>query len=95
MEELVGNARRMNELLAEIATAASEQSSGVVQVDTAVQDLDRTTRRNAAPVEETAAAASALNDRAQGLPTEVARFKLRVGVGAGSRPRVSRHTHRH
>jgi methyl-accepting chemotaxis protein len=76
MEELVGNARRMNELLAEIATAASEQSSGVVQVDTAVHQLDQMTQQNAALVEETAAAASALNDQAQGLATEVARFKL-------------------
>ncbi len=95
MEELVCNARRMNALLAEIATAASEQSSGVVQVDTAVHDLDQMTQQNAALVEETAAAASALNDQEQGLATKVARFKLRVGVGAGSRPRVSRHTHRH
>jgi methyl-accepting chemotaxis protein len=76
MEELVGNARRMNELLAEIATAASEQSSGVVQVDTAVHQLDQMTQQNAALVEQTAAAASALNDQAQGLATEVARFKL-------------------
>jgi len=76
MQAMVGNAQRMNNLLAEIATAASEQSSGVAQVGTAVSDLDRMTQQNAALVEQTAAAASALKDQAVGLATEVARFKM-------------------
>ena len=76
MQELVANARRMNDLLAEISTAASEQSSGVSQVGSAVNELDRMTQQNAALVEETAAAASALKDQAIGLANEVDRFKL-------------------
>jgi len=76
MQELVGNARRMNDLLAQISNAASEQSSGVGQVGSAVQDLDRMTQQNAALVEQTAAAASALKDQALNLATEVTRFKL-------------------
>jgi methyl-accepting chemotaxis protein len=76
MQELVGNARRMNDLLSEISTAATEQSSGVAQVGSSVNDLDRMTQQNAALVEETAAAASALKDQALGLATEVAKFRL-------------------
>jgi methyl-accepting chemotaxis protein len=76
MQELVGNATRMNDLLSEIATAASEQSSGVSLVGTTVADLDRMTQQNAALVEQTAAAASALEDQALGLASEVARFKM-------------------
>jgi len=76
MQELVGNASRMNELLSQISTAASEQSNGVTQVGSAVQDLDRMTQQNAALVEQTAAAAAALRDQAVGLAAEVARFKL-------------------
>jgi len=76
MRELVENARRMNDLLSEISTAASEQSSGVAQVGTSVTDLDRMTQQNAALVEQTAAAASALKDQAVNLATEVARFRL-------------------
>ena len=76
MQVLVGNAGRMNELLAQISTAASEQSNGVSQVGAAVSELDEMTQQNAALVEETAAAAAALNEQATGLAKEVGRFKL-------------------
>ena len=76
MQELVANARRMNDLLAEISTAATEQSSGVGQVGSAVQDLDRMTQQNAALVEQTAAAASSLKDQALGLARDVASFRV-------------------
>jgi methyl-accepting chemotaxis protein len=76
MGELVGNAKRMNDLLSEISTAASEQSSGVAQVGAAVNDLDRMTQQNAALVEETAAAASSLKEQAVGMAAEVAKFRL-------------------
>ena len=79
MQELVANARRMNDLLADISTAASEQSSGVSQVGSAVNELDRMTQQNAALVQETAAASSALRDQAIGLANEVDRFKLPQG----------------
>jgi len=76
MQELVANADRMNSLLAEISTAASEQSSGVAQVGAAVHQLDEMTQHNAALVEQTAAAASSLRDQALNLATEVSRFRL-------------------
>jgi methyl-accepting chemotaxis protein len=81
MQELVANAGRMNELLAEISSAASEQSEGVAQVGSAVSELDRMTQQNAALVEQTAAAASALKDQAIGLASEVDSFKLPAGAG--------------
>ena len=76
MQELVVNARRMNDLLSAISTAASEQSSGVSQVGSAVSELDRMTQQNAALVEQTAAAACALKSQATHLTHEVDRFKL-------------------
>jgi methyl-accepting chemotaxis protein len=76
MQELVGNASRMDALLAGIATASAQQSSGVAQVGTAVNELDRMTQQNAALVEQTAAAAAGLKDHALRLATEVARFRL-------------------
>ena len=66
MQEMVGNARRMNDLLSQISTAASEQSTGVSLVGTTVHELDRMTQQNATLVEQTAAAASALRDQAVG-----------------------------
>ncbi len=79
MQELVVNAKRMNDLLAAISTAASEQSNGVAQVGTAVSDLDRMTQQNVAQVEQTAAAAAALKDQAVSLAGEVAKFRMPAG----------------
>ncbi len=76
MQELVGNAQRMHDLLSDISTAANEQSQGIMQVGGAVNDLDRMTQQNAALVEQTAAAAEALKDQAVDLAAEVAQFKL-------------------
>ena len=76
MQQLVDSARRMSQLLGEIATASSEQSDGVAQVSTAVTELDRLTQQNAALVEQTTTAATALKDEADDLAVEVAKFKL-------------------
>jgi methyl-accepting chemotaxis protein len=76
MNELVANAQRINSLLSEISTAASEQSAGVGQVGSALNDLDHMTQQNASLVEQTATAGSALKAQAQDLVHEVAQFKL-------------------
>jgi methyl-accepting chemotaxis protein len=76
MQELVGNAQRMHDLLSEISTAATEQSQGISHVGTSVNDLDRMTQQNAALVEQTAAAASSLKDQAVDLAAEVSAFRL-------------------
>jgi len=75
IEEIVVSSRRVDQLLGEIATSAREQSSGVGQIGQAVQELDRMTQQNAALVEQTAAAASAMRGQAHTLAEEVARFK--------------------
>jgi methyl-accepting chemotaxis protein len=76
MEQMVGGAQRVRELLDEVALGAREQTQGVAQSARAVQDLDTVTQQNAALVEQTAAAAGSLNEQAQGLAAEVARFRL-------------------
>ncbi len=76
MGELGEHAQRMNNLLGEIATSASEQRSGVAQVGAAVQHLDTMTQQNAALVEQTAAAAASLRDQAVSLSRAVSAFKL-------------------
>jgi methyl-accepting chemotaxis protein len=59
-----------------VSQGAREQTQGVTQSASAVQDLDRVTQQNAALVEQTAAAAAQLKDQALGLAAEVAQFKL-------------------
>ncbi|TAF81871.1 MAG: hypothetical protein EAZ54_06185 [Curvibacter sp.] len=77
IEDIVNNASRIDTLMTEIANATKEQSLGVNQVGAAVHDLDQNTQQNAALVEETAAAASALSDQATRLAEEVSFFKLK------------------
>ncbi len=76
IEEVVNNAQRINALLGEVATSAREQAEGVAMVGDSIQNLDRSTQQNAALVEETSAAASALADQAQALIAKVDRFRL-------------------
>jgi methyl-accepting chemotaxis protein len=76
MQELVANARKMNELVADISTATSEQSTGIAQVGQAVQEMDRMTQQNAALVEQTSSAATELDHQASQLIAEVGVFKL-------------------
>ena len=60
----------------EIAAAVSQQTLGVGQVSQAVSQLDETTHRNAALVEETAAAIQTLRAESTKLADVVAQFKL-------------------
>jgi methyl-accepting chemotaxis protein len=76
MMELVDNARRISQLVGEISVAAREQTAGVAQVGSAVNDLDRSTQDNAALVERTAASAEHLREQADQLAARVARFRL-------------------
>jgi methyl-accepting chemotaxis protein len=76
MRDVVINADRIAGLMGEISTATREQSAGVGQVGAAVHDLDQSTQQNAALVEQTAAATSALTDQARRLAAEVGFFRL-------------------
>ena len=76
MESIVSSSQRMNQLLGEVATSAREQNLGISQIGQAVAQLDQMTQQNAALVEETAAAASAMKDQALTLANEVSRFRL-------------------
>jgi methyl-accepting chemotaxis protein len=80
IEEIVASSQRVDHSLGEVTAGAREQALGIGQIGHAVQELDRMTQQNAAMVEETAAAASAMKDQAHTLAEEVARFKLPEGL---------------
>ncbi|WP_394689333.1 methyl-accepting chemotaxis protein [Hoeflea sp.] len=66
----------INERITSIATASEEQSTGLVEVNQAVNAMDQMTQKNAAMVEETSAATSTLADEAARLREAVSSFKL-------------------
>ena len=63
-------------LMGEIATASTEQSVGIEQINQAVTHLDSVTQQNAALVEEFAASAATLHEQADDLARAVSIFKL-------------------
>ena len=76
MSEVVDSIRKVSDIVAEIASASGEQSAGIEQVNKAIADMDSSTQHNAALVEESAAAATALRDQADKLAEVVSLFHL-------------------
>jgi len=76
MDEIVNSVQRVSDIIGEISSAASEQSDGIGEVNHAVNQLDQMTQQNAALVEESAAAASSLQEQAQRLAQAVSVFRL-------------------
>ncbi len=82
MDDIVASVRQVSELIAEIAAASQEQSSGIEQVNTAVSQMDRVVQQNAALVEEATAATQSMNEQAGALLHLVARFRLDASAAA-------------
>jgi methyl-accepting chemotaxis protein len=73
--DVVASIRRVTDIVGEIAAASSEPASGVSRVGGAVTQLEKSTQRNAALVEEIAAAMS-MKTQAQDLVQVVSTFRL-------------------
>ena len=86
MDEIVGQVRRVNDLIAEISAASREQSSGIGQIGEAVSQLDQVTQQNAALVEEMAAAADSLKSQAVRMTGAVAVFRVAANASAPLEP---------
>lgn len=78
LSEMVGKARQVDELVAEIATACQEQSTGIGQVNQAMTQMDRVTQSNAANAEESAAAAEELSAQSDALHEAVQQLQMLV-----------------
>ena len=76
MDDIVAQVKRVNDLIGEITSATTEQTTGISQVSEAVTQLDHVTQQNAALVEESSAAAESLKEQASRLVSAVAVFKI-------------------
>jgi methyl-accepting chemotaxis protein len=83
LEEIVGKARQVDEMAGEVATASQQQSEGIIQVNTAVTQMDKVTQSNAASAEESASAAEEMTAQAESLKEAVAEL-LRLVDGQKS-----------
>ncbi|NEH46394.1 HAMP domain-containing protein [Rhizobium leguminosarum] len=69
---------RINQHMDAIAVSAREQSTGLAEVNTAVNSMDQVTQQNAAMVEQSTAASGQLAEEAAKLRELVSRFRLRA-----------------
>jgi methyl-accepting chemotaxis protein len=76
LQTIITRVAEINESASLIAASAKEQASGLQDVNSAVNDMDKATQQNAAMVEQSTAAARALADEAAALTRQVEQFKL-------------------
>jgi len=72
----VASVQRVSSIIGEVTQAATEQSHGIAQVNSAVADLDRMTQQNAMLVQQSAIASDDLRAQATTLANRVKRFRL-------------------
>ncbi|MBB5576118.1 methyl-accepting chemotaxis protein [Rhizobium paranaense] len=85
--QIAGISQHMNA----IATSAKEQSTGLAEVNVAINSMDQTTQQNAAMVEQSTAASASLAQEAAKLRDLVAQFKLQAAAMQPVAQRRTRH----
>ncbi|KXG85274.1 methyl-accepting chemotaxis protein [Agrobacterium bohemicum] len=85
LETIVTEVQEINRHVVAIVDAAQEQSSGLQQINTAVNQMDQDTQKNAAMVEEQTAASHGLAREAASLNHLLGQFKLGGGYEAPAR----------
>ena len=67
----------VTDLVSQITSASSEQSTGIDQLNIAMMQIDNATQQNASLAEQSAAAAQTLEDQARHLQALVGTFRIR------------------
>lgn len=67
---------QINGVIRQVSASASEQATGLREINNAVSQLDEFTQRNAAMVEQTSAASNGLSDEAYSLSRLIEQFKI-------------------
>ena len=80
MDDMVGSVDRVAQVIADITAATQTQHTQIADVLRAVDALDQMTQQNAALVEQSTAASSALHDQARLLETAVGQFTMPAGT---------------
>jgi methyl-accepting chemotaxis protein len=81
MQGVVQDVGNIRTLMAEIAKASQEQSTGISQTNQVVAQIDISTQQNAALAEQSSAAAGTLEEQAAALSHAVGAFRLKALAG--------------
>jgi methyl-accepting chemotaxis protein len=85
LSRIASQVSEMNGVIAEIAASAQEQATGLNEVNSAVNQMDQMTQKNAAMVEQTTAASLNLANEGQELTRLISRFDLGGTSTGGAR----------
>lgn len=84
LSDITNKARKMDELIGEIATATAEQNQGIGQINMAVGQLDTVTQAAANNSNTGAEAAEEMRQQAIALQGGIADLKQLIGEGAAT-----------
>jgi methyl-accepting chemotaxis protein len=76
LEKIVVSVKKVSDIVADIAAASREQSSGIEQVNRAVMQMDELTQQNGTLVEEARAASHAMAEQARSLSAMMERYRV-------------------
>jgi len=76
LDKMVPDIQKTSELIQEISAASREQSEGVGQINSGIQNLDVTVQQNASSSEELASTAEELSGQAQQLQSSISYFDI-------------------
>jgi methyl-accepting chemotaxis protein len=76
LSEINESIKQVAEVVADIAAASMEQSTGIEQVNKALSQMDEVTQQNSALVEENAATAKTLEHQARAMDERISFFRL-------------------
>jgi methyl-accepting chemotaxis protein len=77
LDEIMASSTKVQDIVAEIASASQEQAQGISQISMGLAQIDKVTQQNTASAEESASAAEELSGQSTQLTELVNRFQLR------------------
>jgi methyl-accepting chemotaxis protein len=92
LAEITKSIKTVTDIVADIAAASIEQSTGVDEVNKALTLMDGATQQNSALVEENAATAKTLELQAQNMDDQVGFFQIAADDGPSAAPVAGRRT---
>ena len=93
LEQIVVAVKRVTDVVAEIASASSEQSTGIEQVNIAISQMDEMTQQNAALVEQATAASQSMSEQAGELSRMLSGYRTEGGTTGQSQRAAVLSTH--
>ncbi|MBB3173008.1 methyl-accepting chemotaxis protein [Endobacter medicaginis] len=90
LQRIISQVGDLNDVIVQIASSAQEQSTGLAEVNLAVNQMDQVTQQNAAMVEQATAATRNLYDEAQRLNGMISQFDVGHAAVAPPRPAEQR-----